>query len=172
MRYGIWKGSLHPSLPLSSVSIFCKHSTASHPLWRYNLFETHSDGLRCFIIYFIIISYWLLLLAASESRTRWIAVRFPNPITRQPKASQEIDRSSSNLINSHPHHQSSWSSSSSWIIRKPAHPDASRANVTQGDYLQRENKALQPWHPAISSIGIIFIIIGIVGPGCSLSGYI
>ena len=83
-----------------------------------------------------------------------------------------------------PHHQTL----SSWIIRKPAHPLASRANVTQGDYLQRENKALQQWwHPTISSIGIIFIMIinrpklaygrqglagGIVGSGYSSSGYI
>ena len=28
MRYDIWKGSLHPSCPPSSVSIFCKPSTA------------------------------------------------------------------------------------------------------------------------------------------------
>ena len=68
MRYGIWKGSLHPSLPLSSVSIFCKHSTASHPLWRYNLFETHFDGLQlhCFLIKIIIISYWALQVPQSN----------------------------------------------------------------------------------------------------------
>ena len=103
MRYGIWKGSLHPSLPLSSVSIFCKPSTASHPLWRYNLFETHFDGLRCFMILIKIISYWVLLLAISESRTWWIDVRFPNPNPRLPKASEPGNRL--NIMK--PHHQTS-----------------------------------------------------------------
>ena len=59
--------SLPPSLKIQFIW---------NTFWRFTLFDDINNK-----------KFWVLLLATSDLGTWWIAVRFPNPITRQPKAS-------------------------------------------------------------------------------------